>query len=60
MAAPAGIGLADEESARRLAVDPLAAKTHVSRAVVKPGVRDRAQPAVPDYESGLVRPGWPG
>ena len=36
------------------------AKTHVSRAMVKLGVRDRAQLVVIGYESGLVRPGWTG
>ena len=34
------------------------AKTHVSRAMVKLGARDRAQLVVLANESGLVRPGW--
>jgi DNA-binding NarL/FixJ family response regulator len=34
------------------------AKTHVSRAMVKVGARDRAQLVVFAYEAGLVRPGW--
>ena len=34
------------------------AKTHVSRAMVKLGARDRAQLVVFAYETGLVRPGW--
>ncbi|SEG90017.1 two component transcriptional regulator, LuxR family [Actinacidiphila yanglinensis] len=55
-----GIGLSNEEIARRLVVSPLTAKTHVSRAMVKLGARDRAQLVVHAYESGLVRPGWLG
>jgi DNA-binding NarL/FixJ family response regulator len=55
-----GIGLSNEEIARRLVVSPLTAKTHVSRTMVKLGARDRAQLVVPAYESGLVRPGWLG
>jgi DNA-binding NarL/FixJ family response regulator len=55
-----GIGLSNEDIARRLIVSPLTAKTHVSRAMVKLGVRDRAQLVVLAYESGLVRPGWLG
>jgi DNA-binding NarL/FixJ family response regulator len=34
----------------------MTAKTHVSRAMVKLGARDRAQLVVFAYESGLVRP----
>ncbi|MEU2601958.1 response regulator transcription factor [Streptomyces hirsutus] len=55
-----GIGLTNEEIARRLVVSPLTAKTHVSRTMVKLGARDRAQLVVLAYESGLVRPGWLG
>ncbi|MFF1422398.1 response regulator [Streptomyces sp. NPDC058280] len=55
-----GIGLSNEEIARRLIVSPLTAKTHVSRTMVKLGARDRAQLVVLAYESGLVRPGWLG
>ncbi|HXQ54699.1 MAG TPA: LuxR C-terminal-related transcriptional regulator, partial [Actinomycetes bacterium] len=42
----------------KLVVSPATAKTHVSRAMVKLGARDRAQLVVFAYESGLVRPGW--
>jgi DNA-binding NarL/FixJ family response regulator len=51
-------GLSNNEIARRLFVSPATAKTHVSRAMVKLGARDRAQLVVIAYESGLVRPGW--
>ncbi|MFD5575959.1 response regulator [Streptomyces pseudogriseolus] len=55
-----GLGLTNEEIARRLVVRPCTAKTHVSRTMVKLGARDRAQLVVLAYESGLVRPGWLG
>jgi DNA-binding NarL/FixJ family response regulator len=51
-------GLSNEQIAERLVVSPATAKTHVSRAMVKLGARDRAQLVVFAYESGLVRPGW--
>ena len=54
----AGAGLSNEEIAERLVVSPATARTHVSRAMVKLGARDRAQLVVFAYESGLVRPGW--
>ena len=51
-------GLTNDEIAGRLYVSPLTAKTHVSRAMVKLGARDRIQLVVFAYQSGLVRPGW--
>jgi DNA-binding NarL/FixJ family response regulator len=53
-------GLSNEEIAQRLVVSPATAKTHVSRAMVKLGARDRAQLVVFAFESGLARPGWLG
>jgi DNA-binding NarL/FixJ family response regulator len=53
-----GAGLSNEEIAQKLVVSPATAKTHVSRAMVKLGARDRAQLVVFAYESGLVKPGW--
>ena len=50
-------GLSNDEIAERLVISPATAKTHVSRAMVKLGARDRAQLVVFAYESGLVRPG---
>jgi ATP/maltotriose-dependent transcriptional regulator MalT len=38
-----------------LFVSPLTAKTHVNRAMMKLGVRDRAQLVVLAYQSGLIR-----
>lgn len=52
-----GRGLSNAEIASALAVSPLTAKTHVSRAMSKLGVRDRARLVVLAYESGLVTPG---
>jgi DNA-binding NarL/FixJ family response regulator len=54
----AGAGLSNGEIAAKLVVSPATAKTHVSRAMVKLGARDRAQLVVFAYEAGLVRPGW--
>ena len=51
-------GLSNQEIADRLVVSPWTAKTHVSRAMMKLGVRDRAQLVVVAFESGLVRPHW--
>jgi DNA-binding NarL/FixJ family response regulator len=55
-----GAGLSNDEIASQLFVSPATAKTHVSRAMIKLGARDRAQLVVFAYEAGLVRPGWLG
>jgi DNA-binding NarL/FixJ family response regulator len=49
-------GLSNDEIAERLIISPATAKTHVSRAMVKLGARDRAQLVVFAFQSGLVRP----
>jgi DNA-binding NarL/FixJ family response regulator len=51
-------GLTNDEIARRLTMSTATAKTHVSRAMIKAGARDRAQLVVFAYESGLARPVW--
>jgi DNA-binding NarL/FixJ family response regulator len=51
-------GLTNDEIAAALFISPTTAKTHVSRAMIKLGARDRAQLVVFAYETGLVRPGW--
>ena len=50
-------GLTNDEAAARLFLSPLTVKTHVSRAMLKLGARDRVHLVVMAYESGLVRPG---
>ncbi|MEV4086650.1 helix-turn-helix transcriptional regulator, partial [Nonomuraea fuscirosea] len=52
-----GGGLSNEEIAAHLVISGATAKTHVSRSMIKLGVRDRAQLVVFAYESGLVVPG---
>lgn len=49
-------GLTNQEIADRLFISTNTAKTHVSRAMVKLGVHDRAQLVVLAYQSGLVVP----
>ena len=51
-------GLSNQEIADRLYISPLTAKTHVNRASMKLGARDRAQLVVIAYQTGLaaVRP----
>jgi DNA-binding NarL/FixJ family response regulator len=53
-------GLTNDEIAKRLIMSAATAKTHVSRAMIKLGARDRAQLVVFAYETGLVRAGWQG
>src|SRR5258706_34091 len=47
-------GMTNDEIAARLRISPATARTHVSRAMVKLGARDRAQLVVFAYQSGLV------
>lgn len=47
-------GLSNAEVGQRLSMSPATAKTHVSRAMIKLGARDRAQLVVLAYQSGLV------
>jgi DNA-binding NarL/FixJ family response regulator len=54
----AAAGLSNGEIADLLVISPTTAKTHISRAMIKLGARDRAQLVVFAYETGLVRPGW--
>ena len=49
-----GEGLSNDDIAERLVVSPATARTHVSRAMIKLGARDRAQLVVFAYQSGLV------
>lgn len=50
-------GLSNDEIAGQLVLSPLTAKTHVNRAMLKLGVRDRAALVVLAYQTGLVTPG---
>jgi DNA-binding NarL/FixJ family response regulator len=52
-------GLSNEEIGAELIMSPLTAKTHVSRAMIKLGTRDRAQLVVLAFETGLARIGTP-
>jgi DNA-binding NarL/FixJ family response regulator len=49
-------GLSNEEIAGAMVLSPATAKTHVSRAMIKLGARDRAQLVVFAYQAGLVAP----
>jgi DNA-binding NarL/FixJ family response regulator len=52
-----GAGLTNDDIGARLYMSPATAKTHVSRAMAKLRVHDRAQLVVLAYETGLVSPG---
>jgi DNA-binding NarL/FixJ family response regulator len=49
-------GLSNDEIAESMVLSPTTAKTHVSRAMIKLGARDRAQLVVFAYQAGLVSP----
>jgi DNA-binding NarL/FixJ family response regulator len=49
-------GLSNEEIARDLVISPLTAKTHITRAIAKLGVRDRVQLVIVAFEEGLAGP----
>ncbi len=49
-------GLSNDEIAGAMLLSPATAKSHVSRAMIKLGARDRAQLVVFAYQAGLVTP----
>jgi hypothetical protein len=44
--------MSDEERADELTLSPTIARTRVSRAITRPGARDRAQPVVIAHQTG--------
>ncbi|MFI5933703.1 response regulator [Actinoplanes sp. NPDC051494] len=55
-----GAGLSNNEIAAHLFISPTTAKTHINRAMMKVGARDRAQLVIFAYDHGLVVPRAPG
>lgn len=55
LTALAAYGLSNQEIAQRLVLSPLTVRTHIHRAMMKVGARDRAQLIVAAYQQGLVR-----
>jgi DNA-binding NarL/FixJ family response regulator len=51
-----GSGMSNAEIAQHLVISTATAKTHINRAMMKTGSRDRAQLVVFAYETGLVTP----
>lgn len=51
-----GTGMSNQQIAEYLFISPATAKTHINRAMMKTGARDRAQLVVFAYENGLVSP----
>jgi DNA-binding NarL/FixJ family response regulator len=47
-------GLSNDDIAKELVISPLTAKTHITRAIAKLGVRDRVQLVIIAYEDGLA------
>lgn len=52
-----GLGLTNDEIAKKLYLSPATARTYVSRLLGKLDARDRAQLVILAYETGLVGPG---
>ena len=50
-------GLSNQEVADERILGETTVKTHVSRVLMKLGLRDRVQAVVAAYETGLIQPG---